>query len=186
MRKIPIKRVRNLKQIPLAEGSNKLYYIKLFVKIIFLVILQTLISPYIKIFDIIPDFFLCVVLISALSDKSLVKLMVFSSLLGIIMDSMCARIFGLYICVYLISAVIAYSIKESVFKSGVIINMITFFVVCVISKSVFYLMNISVLKDFGYGYYLFGVIIPESLYNSVIFIVYTFIKKLKSKVGVKK
>lgn len=156
-------------------------YIKTAVKIILLALIQTVVCPYIKIGNVIPDFLFIYVLFVAVQKRDIKNVMIISAVCGAVSDCLTGRIFGNYTVIYMIAAVLVFSVNESIFKNNIIINIITAFVICIAVKSLFFVINISVLKDAGYLYSFINIILPEAVYNIVIYTVVSLINKKLEK-----
>lgn len=156
-------------------------YLKQALLILIITVVQTVICPYIKIGGIIPDLLFVYAVYHALNGKKLADAMIVASICGVVTDCFTGRIFGVYVSVYLVCAVCAFCFKETVFKNGIILNIIIFFALCIIGESLFYTMNIGVLKDAGYFYSLMKIILPEAFYNTLIFIIVSVIRKRMRK-----
>lgn len=154
--------------------------IKFVFNLILITLAQTMLCPYIKIGSIIPDLIFIFLIIMAQKEKNLISVMVKAAACGAVMDCLSGRIFGNYVSVYLVAAVIIYLINESVFKSNIIINLTSFFLINMFTKSLFFLLNISVLKDVGFLYSFVFIILPEALYNLVICFLYHIVINRKS------
>lgn len=153
-------------------------YIKTAVHILLIALIQTMLCPYIKIGNTIPDFLFIYVLFTAIHRPKLINVMIISALCGAVTDCLTGRIFGNYVLVYMTAAVGVFSVNESIFRNNLIINIITAFFICIAAKSLFYVINISILKDVGYFYSLMTIILPEAVYNIII---YTFIELINRK-----
>ena len=144
-----------------------LYALAIFVTVIIFTFLQSLFAFYIKIGSVMPDFLLVLVLCFALTERKIKTVIAVSVLCGIFADCISGRIFGNYIAKYVLAAVIIYQLNDSIFKNGFIADIVFVFLMCVLGETVFYLINISALKDIGYIYALFGTILPSAVYNTV-------------------
>lgn len=156
-------------------------YIKLAVHILIITLIQTILCPYIKIAGVMPDLLFIYVLYQASKGKSMTWVMCTAAICGAVADCLTGRIFGIYVSVYLIASVGVFFIKEAVFKNGAVVSILTVFLLCIAGKSLFYTMNISVLKDTGYLYSLLKIILPEAVYNTVIFVLAELFNKIIGK-----
>ncbi len=154
--------------------------IKFVFYLILITLAQAMLCPYIKIGDIIPDLIFVFLIIVSQREKNLISVMVKAAICGAVMDCLAGRIFGNYVSIYLVAAVIIYFVNESVFKSNIIINLASFFLINIFAKSLFFLLNISVLKDVGFFYSFVFIILPEALYNLVICFFYRILADRKS------
>ena len=145
-----------------------MYTATLSLTIVILTLLQSLFAFYIKIGSIMPDFLLVFVLCYALTEKRIKTVIIVSVLCGILGDCISARIFGIYIAKYLISAVILYQLNDSIFRNGAVANFVFIFLMCILGETVFFFLNIGELKEMGYIYSLFGTILPSAVYNTVL------------------
>ncbi len=136
--------------------------------IVLLALFQAMFASYIKIGEIIPDLLFAFVLCYAVDKNTINSAITISTICGALSDCLLGRIFGTYLVIFLISAVLIWIIKESVFKNSMIVSFLLIFVFCILGKSMYFVANISVLKDMGYLYALFKIIIPEALYNTLI------------------
>lgn len=146
--------------------------IKFVFYLILITLAQAVLCPYIKIGNIIPDLFFIFLIIISQKEKNLISVMFKAAACGAVMDSLAGRIFGNYVSIYLVAAVICYFVNESVFKSNIVISLASFFLINLLAKSLFFLLNISVLKDVGFFYTFVFIILPEALYNLVICFIY--------------
>ena len=115
-----------------------------------------------------PDLLFVFVLCYAVMKNSIISIITISAICGALADCLCGRIFGTYFAIFLLSGVLIWFIGQSIFKSNMLISVMLIFVFCVLGKSMYFIANISVLKDAGYLYSLFRIILPEALYNTVI------------------
>ena len=145
-------------------------YLKQAIHILIIILIQTILCPYIKIGGVMPDLLFIYVLYQSSKGKSMTWIMCTAAICGALADCLTGRIFGIYVSVYLIAAVCVFVVKEAIFKNGLILSILTVFLICIAGKSLFYTMNISVLKDTGYLYSLIKIILPEAIYNTVIFL----------------
>ena len=133
-----------------------------------LTFIESMLGTYIKIGDIMPDLLFVFVLCYAVMKNSINSIITISAICGALADCLCGRIFGTYFAIFLLSGVLIWFIGQSIFKSNMLISVMLIFVFCVLGKSMYFIANISVLKDAGYLYSLFRIILPEALYNTVI------------------
>ena len=152
-----------------------MYYLKLLFNILLITLVQAKFTPYIKIASVVPDLLFVFCLYFCINQKDVIKSMIFSAISGAVMDCLSGRIFGIYVFIYLVCSVLLYVVKGLVYKSNILINYLFVFLISVLGKSLFYLMNISVLKDIGYLYSLWSTILPEAFFNTAIFVVVTFL-----------
>ena len=141
-------------------------------KLVVLIILTTVITAvfgqYIKIGSVRPDILFTFVLCFAALSQNVLRVMIQAAVCGAISDCMCGRIFGNYTAVFLICAVIVYIIKDVVYKDNFLVSILLVFLCTLIGKSLFYVINISTLKETGYFFSLTNIILPEALFNSVL------------------
>lgn len=147
--------------------------LKLGLWILILTLIESMLGTYIKIGNIMPDLLFVFALCYAAEKNNISSVIVVSVILGAIADCLGGRIFGNSLAIFLLTSVLMSLIKNNIFKNSILVSLILVFVFSIIGKSVYYVTNISVLKDAGYLYSLFRIIIPEAFYNtcaSVIFI----------------
>lgn len=144
-------------------------------------VLQSMLCPYIKIGSVMPGLLCVFALYSALHEKSPVRNMITAAAAGAVMDCLTGRIFGLYTAVYLVISVLACLIKDTLFKDGILINIPVVFVLSILGSSLFYIMNISVLKSTSFGYSLIFVILPEAVYNTAVYTAAAFFAARRSR-----
>ncbi|MBR3792156.1 MAG: hypothetical protein IKK18_05595, partial [Clostridia bacterium] len=65
-------------------------------------------------------------------------------------------------------AVLIWIIKESIFKNSMLVAFLLVFLFSILGKSMYFVANISVLKDMGYLYSLFRIILPEAVFNTFV------------------
>lgn len=149
-------------------------------------VLQSMLCPYIKIGSVMPDLLCVYALYCAVHEKNPVRVMITAASAGAVMDCLTGRIFGLYTAVYLVISVLACLIKDTLFKDGMLINIPVVFILSILGSSLFYIMNISVLKNTSFGYSLVFVILPEAVYNTVIYTAAAFFagRKRRKKAGI--
>ena len=155
--------------------------IKTTVCIFLAAVLQTLLCPYIKIGSVMPNLLFVYSIYSALREESSERSMITAAASGAVMDCLTGRIFGLYTVVYLVTAVLALIVKDTLFKEGILINIPIVFILGVLGNLMFYIMNLGVLKDTSFGYLLLFVILPEAAYNTVIYLIAVFLNRRKAR-----
>ena len=133
-----------------------------------LTLIESMLGTYIKIGDIMPDLIFVFVLCYAVMKNSINSTIAISAICGALADCLCGRIFGTYFAIFLLSGVLTWFIGQSIFKSNMLISILLIFVFCILGKSMYFVANISVLKDAGYLYSLFRIILPEAIYNTFI------------------
>ncbi|MBQ3037690.1 MAG: rod shape-determining protein MreD [Clostridia bacterium] len=141
-------------------------------------VFETVLSRYISIGSIFPDILFTFVLCYALSESKPVSIMGTATVCGIIADCMSGRIFGNYLAVYIICAVGIFILRDFIYKESFLVALLLVFMATIFGKSIFYLINISILKQTGYIYSLIEIIVPEAVYNTVISaLLFPFVKK---------
>ena len=135
-------------------------------------------GKYIRIGNIMPDLLFVFVLCYAFERNSIKSVIVMSVVCGAITDCLSSRIFGTNSAIFLLMAVIVRSIKENIFNSNIFVLILVAFVFSLFGKSIYYVTNISVLKDAGYWYAFFRIILPEAIYNAGISIIFCPLSKL--------
>ncbi len=133
-----------------------------------LTFIEAMLGTYIKIGDIMPDLLFVFVLCYAVLKNSINSTITISAICGALADCLCGRIFGTYFAIFLLSGVLIWFIRQSIFKNSILISIILIFAFCVLGKSMYFVANISVLKDAGYLYSLFRIILPEAVYNTFV------------------
>lgn len=142
--------------------------VKLFVIIALITLIEAVFSVYIKIGGIMPDLLFVFVLCYAVERYSISSTITISVICGVLADCLVGRIFGNYLAIFSISAIMMWLIKDNILKNSLIVSFILIFVFGILAKSMYFLSNISVLKEAGYLYSLFRIILPETIYNTVI------------------
>lgn len=158
---------------------------KLILWIGIITIFESVLSRYISVANIFPDILFTFVLCYALSGNKPVGVMMTAAACGIIADCMTGRIFGNYLAVYIICAVGIFILRDFIYRESFLVAVLLVFFATMLGKSVFYLINISILKQAGYMYSLFDIIIPEAIYNTLVsFIILPLVRKgFKRKAG---
>jgi len=59
-------------------------------------------------------------------------------------------------------------LHDSIYSNNFLISIALVFVMSLFGKSLFYLINISMLKEMGYFYSFISIILPETFYNTVL------------------
>lgn len=145
-------------------------------------LLEACFLHYIKIGNTVPNLFLVFSVTYAYITKDIKKVMRTAVITGIIADCLSGRIFGNFTAVILIASVLMYVINDCVFKNGFIYYILLMLLISIIGSTLFYVINISALRNVGYLYSFFNIILPESCYNTVIgCIVYPILKKTMKK-----
>ncbi len=155
--------------------------LRIAVWIIILALIQAMFGTYIKIGDIMPDLLFVFVLCYAVDKNSINSTITVSAICGALADCLCGRIFGTYFAIFLLCGVLIWLVRQSIFKSIILISYILIFVFCIMGKSMYFIANISVLKDAGYFYSLFRIILPEALYNTLVSIFVLLLLRLTLK-----
>ena len=160
--------------------------IKLTVWILILTLADCFFTRYIQIGGIIPDLLFTFVLCYSFFEKKVPSLMVIAALAGIITDSMSGRILGNYLCVYLLCSVLIYIVNDLMYINNYFFRLLLLFFSFIVGDTVFYILNISVLKDYGYWHSFVDIILPSAFYNLLISsVLLAFVKKnLSKKAGV--
>ena len=135
------------------------------------VLLQTCICPYIKIFNVMPDLLLVYVMYYSIKEKDAVRVMIFSGVMGLITDCLSGLIQGNFIAVYTVCAALMYIIGDTLFRTGIALNVIISFLIFIMGKSLFFVININTLINAGYGYCFLMKILPESILNSFLLLI---------------
>ena len=161
--------------------------LKTFIWIFLITLFQSVFIEYISISEIRPDFVFIFSLCIAAKEKNIKTVMTIAVICGIITDCLTGRIFGNYLAVYLICAVIMYIIHDAMFKYGIIVSYVLIFLLTILGNSIFYIINISVLKDVGYLYSLLNIILPTAVYNTILSVIlmYLISKTIFKKAGVR-
>ncbi len=136
--------------------------------IILLTLFEAMFGAYIKIGEIMPDLLFVFALSYAVNKNTINSTIAVSAICGALADCLPGRIFGTYLVIFLISSVLIWIIREIVFKNSTIVAVILIFAFSILAKSMYFVVNIIVLKDMGYWYSLIRVIIPEAIYNAII------------------
>lgn len=142
--------------------------LRIAVLIIVLVLIQAMLGTYIKIGDIMPDLLFVFVLCYAVEKNSIYSTITVSAICGALADCLCGRIFGTYFALFVLCGVLIWFFRQSIFKNSILISFILILVFSFLGKSMYFIANISVLKDAGYLYSLFRIILPEAVYNTVV------------------
>lgn len=142
--------------------------LRIAVWIVFLTLIQAMFGTYIKIGDIMPDLIFVFMLCYAVECNSINSTITTSAICGALADCLCGRIFGTYFAIFLLCSILVMSVRQSIFRNSILISFILIFAFCFIGKSMYFLANISVLKDAGYLYSLFRIILPEAFYNTLV------------------
>ncbi len=142
--------------------------LRIAVWIVVLALIQAMLGTYIKIGDIMPDLLFVFVLCYAVEGNSINSTITASAICGALADCLCGRIFGTYFAIFLLCSVLIWSVRQSIFKNSILISFILILAFCCLGKSMYFIANISVLKDAGYLYSLFRIILPEALYNTLV------------------
>ncbi len=145
-----------------------MYAIKLAIWIVLITLIESVFGTYIRINTIMPDLLFTFALCFAAQRSKMPDVISVGVICGVIADCLSGRIFGNYTAIFLISVVLIFIVKENFFKCGFVFNIIMVFLLTVIGKSMFYIVNIFILKDIGYLYSLFFIILPEAIYNTVV------------------
>ncbi len=155
---------------------------------VFLITLfQALFTEYISIAGIKPDIIFVFVMCIAAREKNIKTVMATAVICGIITDCLTGRIFGNYLAIYLICAIIMFIVRDGMFKYSIMVSFVMIFLLTILGNSIFYIINISVLKDVGYLYPLFNIILPAALYNTILSVIMMYLigKTIYKKAGVK-
>ena len=145
-----------------------MHNLRIAVWIIALTLIEAMLGTYIKVGEIMPDLLFVFVLCYAVNKYSINSTICISAICGVLADCLLGRIFGTYFSIFLLSGVSIWLIRHSIFKNSLWISFILIFVFCILGKSMYFVVNISVLKNTGYLYSLFRIILPESLYNILV------------------
>lgn len=161
--------------------------LKTTVWIILITVFQAVFAKYISIAEIKPDLIFVFVLCIAAREKNIKTVMKIAVICGIAADCLTGRIFGNYLSVYLICSVIMFIILDGLFKGNMIVSFVLMFLLTILGDSLFYVINISVLKDAGYLYSLLNIILPAAFYNTILSfaVMYLTGKTIYKKAGVK-
>lgn len=151
-----------------------MYIVKIAVWIIIVTLTESVLGTYIKINTIMPDLLFTFALCFAAQRPKMTDVVCVGVICGVIADCLSGRIFGNYTAIFLISVVLLFIVRENFFRCGFLFNTILVFLLTVIGKSMFYVVNIFILKDVGYLYSLFFIILPEAVYNTVVSFVLFF------------
>ncbi len=142
--------------------------LKIALWIILLSLFEAMFVPYIKIGNIMPDLLFVFALCYAVEKNTINSSIIVSAICGALADCFSGRIFGIYLVIFLICAVLIWIIKENIFKNSLLVAFAFIFIFSILGKSMYFVANISVLKDMGYLYSLFRIIIPEAIFNTFI------------------
>ncbi len=142
--------------------------LKITLWVVAIALIESMFGTYIKIGEIMPDLLFVFVLCYAAEKNTVSSTITVSVICGALADCFSGRIFGNNLAIFLICAVLMWMIKENIFKSGILVSLLLIFVLSVFGKSMYFVSNISVLKNVGYLYSLFRIILPEALFNTVI------------------
>ncbi len=159
--------------------------LKIALWIILLALFEAMFGVYIKIGNIMPDLLFVFVLCYAVEKNTINSTIIISVICGALADCLLGRIFGTYLVIFLMCAVLIWIIKESIFKNSLLVAFVLVFIFSVLGKSMYFVANISVLKDMGYLYSLFRIILPEAIFNTIvsIFIIPLLRLTLKKRSG---
>lgn len=156
--------------------------VKIALWIVLITLIQSVFVPYIKIFGITPNLLFIFSLCYAGVSKDIKSVMIISAVCGAIADCMTGRIFGVYVFIYLICALLIYLILEGVFSDNKLLFAVVVFVTTIFGETVFYLINIGVLKETKYIEALFDIILPSAVLNTLFSIMLKVILKKIFKV----
>lgn len=147
---------------------------------------ESLLAPYIKIGNIIPDLLFIFALCYSLTQKNTNKVLFVSVLAGAVADCLYSRIFGVNVLIFVACNILAYVILDGIFKENTIFSIIILIFVNLLYGIIFYLVNISILKSTPFSYQFINIIIPQCIYNTVggMIILPIMNKCMKKKVGV--
>lgn len=142
--------------------------LKIALWITILALFEAMFGVYIKIGNIMPDLLFVFALCYAVEKNTINSTIIISAICGALADCFSGRIFGTYLVIFLICAVLIWIIKENIFKNSILVAFLLVFLFSILGKSMYFVANISVLKDMGYLYSLFRIILPEALFNTVV------------------
>ena len=164
------------------RGVNILQKVKIALWIVLITLIQSVFVPYINIFGITPNLLFIFSLCYAGVSKNIKSIMIISAVCGAIADCMTGRIFGVYVFIYLISALLIFLILEGVFSDNKLLFTVIVFVTTIFGETIFYLINIGVLKETKYIEVLFDTILPLAVINTLFSVILKVILKKSFKV----
>ena len=110
---------------------------------VFLITLfQALFTEYISIAGIKPDIIFVFVMCIAAREKNIKTVMATAVICGIITDCLTGRIFGNYLAIYLICAIIMFIVRDGMFKYSIMVSFVMIFLLTILGNSIFYIINI--------------------------------------------
>lgn len=156
--------------------------VKIALWIVLITLIQSVFFSYIKIFGVIPNLLFVFSLCYAGVSKNIKSVMIISAICGVIADCMSGRIFGVYVFIYLVCALFIYLILEGVFSDNKLLFTVIVFIAAIFGETIFYLINIGVLKETKYIDALFDIILPSAVLNTLLSVVLKAILKKSFKV----
>jgi len=159
----------------------KIKILVLIVCIFFIVLIQSTILDYIKVYNVKPNLMLIFVICIALL-RGNVEGAVSGFLSGLFLDSICGKLLGLYSLLGLYLGLIIGSVNKRIYRENFLVIIFFTFISTIVYEWVVYFFSVSSKTQAEMLFSLTNIILPEAVYNSIVSIlVYVLVIKLNIK-----
>lgn len=148
--------------------------IKYFILCLFVIVLEMTAGKYFSIFGAVPMISYCLCLVIAQREKNENYIITISIVMGLLFDLLINHGFGFYTVAFMLSAICTYFLRDITFSSKVLFLVVNTFLLTIFVCLFYYFFHII---DIGTDFWklLISVIIPVSLYNVFVSIIFYFL-----------
>ena len=153
-------------------------YFKISVMTIIAYIIQIGVLSRLRIFGIVPDFVVAMLICFSLKEENFLTAGIFGAVFGLLLDASSGAVMGLHgiLCMYL--SILCSLLGTKFLKGKFSVSMIFVYLLSIIYESVYYVFGFGMWHDVSFVYCFLHVILPAALFNTIAAaIVYIPIKK---------
>lgn len=151
--------------------------IKLAVWIAVILILQTVLCKYIKIFGIFPNIAFAFAMSVCVLDDGFAPTVAVSVICGALLDALVNHSVGMYTIIFSYSAILCHIAVEKFFKPGVLMTFLATGISYCICNMIYMLFGFSVYYETGLTRIILYIILPSAVYTAVISAAICFLLK---------
>lgn len=130
--------------------------------------IYNIITSHIEILGIAPSLMIVLAVAYSLSAENEVESLIYSVVIGTLMDIVWGRVFGLWTVLFMYAGVMVYFAGEYFYKNTAVKAAFITFAAAIFIESAFYLANFTLFGNTGFVYMLFRTIIPAGAYNAIL------------------
>lgn len=128
-------------------------------------LLQITLINYIKIFSIVPNLMLILLVCFSAREESFKTCAIYGASVGVLVDIASPTVFGINAILLMLCAAAVNVMSEKFFKNKFLASLLFVFVFGILYETLFYLLAFSVRGDMGVFAAIFYTALPEAIYN---------------------